>query len=99
MNEYLHTKPKRTPKEEQLFGGSYVLFVTLNQADYRLLLPSSHLQIRWQTTPAMTAAENDISISISKPPPCYQYRGSNKYIISFYFALENAFILYFHIAH
>ena len=26
MNEYLHTKPKRTPKEEQLFGGSYVLF-------------------------------------------------------------------------
>lgn len=26
--------------------------------------PSSHLQMRWQTTPAMTAMINDIAISI-----------------------------------
>ena len=44
---------------------------------------SSHLQMRWQITPAKTATTKEIAISIRTPPPCCRVsvRQHGNYII------------------
>ena len=58
---------EQIPKEWQLFGDSFLLLGRADQANYCLLLLSNHLQIKWQTTPAMTATKNDAMYSIPNP--------------------------------
>ena len=52
-----------------------------------LSLLSSHLMMRWQTTPPITVIKSDMSISICTPPPVVGYRLNNKAIISCYFVI------------
>ena len=54
------------------------------QANYRLLLLSSHLQIRWHTIPAITVTMNEASKSNLSPPFCYQYGAVTIYSISYH---------------
>lgn len=50
---------------------------------------SSHLQMRWQTTPAVTERRKVISVSISQPSlPC-RYRSGNTGIIAYFAIYEN----------
>lgn len=79
------------PESGYSLGFLLCFWVALNQANYRVWLSSNHLQMRWQTTPAVTATVNEMNSSISKPPSCYQYRGGNKSIITLYVVQKNDF--------
>ena len=61
--------PNRVPAQ---FGASSFLFmVAKHPPGYlsSLLFLSSHLQTRWQTTPAITVTKKEIATSIQTPPP------------------------------
>ena len=81
-NKQLYARPSENPESCSSLGFLLRFIVALNQANCRLQLSSNHLQMRWQTTPAMTATKNETNNSITRPPSCYQYRGGNEPMIS-----------------
>lgn len=105
MLYYVQAKKKRmvlhqTKAKTQRVAALWVFFlcfiVAQNQANYRLWLSSSHLQTRWQTTPAITATKNETNGSTLRPPSCYQYQGGNKSIIPSIFPYAMPILCFFH---
>ena len=60
----------------QLRDSSFLFIVAKHPQGYllSLLLLSSHLQMRWQTTPAVTVIKKEIAITIQTPPSVAGYR-------------------------
>lgn len=48
-----------------------------------LLSPSSHLQMKWQVTPAMTDTMNVITAAKESPPSCYQIGEGNTLSVTY----------------
>ena len=85
-------KTCENPQRSHLWGFSIPSFCGKAQP-HRLVTgyssPSSHLKMKWQSTPAMTVMLNEISVSTKTPPSCCQYRGGNKRTISYLFYINN----------
>ena len=66
-------------------ASSFLFTVAKHPPGYLLSLSclSSHLPMRWQTTPAATVTKKLISMSIESPPPVAGYRLDNIDIISY----------------
>ena len=83
MFHYKHTK--RKPQGVAFLGVFYAFgYGGLNHrlvTDYLFL--SSHLQMRWLITPAITETIRDSNISIINTPFPYRYRGGNIRIIAY----------------
>ena len=67
----------------QLGASSFLFTMAKHPPGYLLLLSflSSHLQTRWQTTPAITVTKKEIATSIQTPPPVVRGWQDNKAII------------------
>ena len=66
-------------------ASSFLFTVAKHPPGYLLPLSSlsSHLQMRWQATPAVTATKKVITTSIRTPPPVAGYRWDNTKTIGF----------------
>ena len=73
-SERKNEAPNRVPAQSE--ASSFLFTAAKHPPGYLLpLLPlSSHLQMRWQTTPATTAAKKEMRTSIQTPPPVARYR-------------------------
>lgn len=82
IHMYKERIPQLYPNTVEGFFFSFV--VAKHPLGYLLSLSllSSHLMMRWQTTPPITVTKSDMSISICTPPPVVGYRLDNKPIIS-----------------
>jgi len=60
----------------QFEASSFLFTVAKHPPGYLLSLSflSSHLQTKWQTTPAITVTKKEIATSIQTPPPVARYR-------------------------
>ena len=72
----VHLDKERIPKPccSTVWGFFFSFILAKHLVGYLLSLSllSSHLQMRWQITPAKTATTKEITISIWTPPPCCQ---------------------------